>query len=186
MRSIDYIDVRARVLSTGADQFDKLIYDELPSLLSKPWVASYKEDQSQAEIVWIPQQSFEYLFDLKVERVLGVYGVMTGRHSGKRDSYRAQYPFWMRSDRAGYDVGHLVQHSSRGGNDINLFLQLSGVNRGAFRSLEREAVDKDGSFYFVRLVYAAGANSTDRPIKVEQGLVSPGPPTGFEVRSFAN
>jgi hypothetical protein len=124
------------------------------------------------EIVETSSSNFSYLFDVSSERLVAAYGVSRGKHTGKRDSARMRgSPL---GGPKGYHRGHAIPHTLGGPLDINLVPQKGEVNIGKFRTLEIQAVDTAGAFYFTYWKYAP--NDSQRPIGVFQGLLIPGRP----------
>jgi hypothetical protein len=76
--------------------------------------------------------------------------------------------------RAELDRGHFVAHTAGGGLDLNLFPQVSALNRGRsregrlWRRMEDYAARHPGTPLFVRPVYG---DSSWRPMAVELGLL---------------
>lgn len=176
MNRIDY----SRIAIPSAD-LGGFLANELPDRLSDAWCADYHRAFRDAEIVSIPLDPFVYLFDLTGERALGAYGIMGGTVSAPRD--RARMAGHPKAEGRDYHRGHLMPHSGGGGTDINLFSQLGSLNVGAFRELEKIAVGKPGTFYFVRLLY--DLTGSQRPAAVEQGALLPGK-HAIELREFQN
>jgi hypothetical protein len=126
----------------------------------------------KAEIVETSSSNFTYLFDIAAERLIAAYGVSRGKHSGKRDSVRMRgSPL---GGPKGYHRGHAIPHTLGGPLDINLVPQRGEVNIGKFRTLEIQAVDTPGAFYFTYWKYPP--TDSQRPIGVYQGLLIPGKP----------
>lgn len=126
----------------------------------------------KAEIVETSSSSFSYLFDINAERLIAAYGVSGGKHTGKRDSTRMRgSPL---GGPKGYHRGHAIPHTLGGPLDINLVPQKGEVNIGKFRTLEIQAVDTPGAFYFTYWRYPP--TNSQRPVGVFQGLLVPGRP----------
>lgn len=180
MQRLDYGELETRIAGLPPADFAAFVRHELSQRLSDMWCAAYLLFCPEAEIVTVELDSFSYLFDLTTERNVAAYGVMRGKQARSRDRSRmAGFP---KAEGQDYHRGHLIPHGGHGGTDINLFIQLGSVNIGPFRELERQAVARCGSFYFVRLLYTT---SSQRPDLVEQGLLT-GTPAKLEVRLFSN
>ncbi|CAN5815744.1 hypothetical protein BH11GEM1_BH11GEM1_29580 [soil metagenome] len=81
----------------------------------------------------------------------------------------------MAADGDAVDKGHFIGHFLGGGTDVNLFPQRSELNRGwsdpgkVFRSMERAAAARPGTFVFARPLYTDG---TWHPTSLEYGLLT--------------
>jgi hypothetical protein len=123
-----------------------------------------------ADIVETSSSNFSYLFDVSTQRLVAAYGVSKGKHTGRRDSVRMRgSPL---GGPKGYHRGHAIPHTLGGPLDINLVPQNGEVNVGKFRTLEIEAVNTPGAFYFTYWKYPP--TSSQRPTGVFQGLLVPG------------
>ena len=154
---------------------------DLPELLLAFWQDDYRRTHGISEMVLVhldgEGSSFTYLFDTTRQRVVGSAGLPTFvKH--KRDKGRmAGHPL---ANSETYDRGHLLAHSLGGGADINLVPQLSKVNRGGFRRIERLVLDLASRnvqcVYFVRPDYPVESVPADEklsqlPMYIEQGVV---------------
>lgn len=138
--------------------------------------------------------AFTYMFDLQPtnsktdSRVVAVWGMSGSEPASTRDSGRIAgllKGFWSKKF-PGRDRGHFMAHTMGGEMDINLFPQLSWVNRGGiWREMEKYAVVHPGTFSFVRPIYR-GSNWT--PDRLEYGLfkLPPASAPGLWVTSFGN
>lgn len=143
------------------------------------WLGDYRSTAAHSKIVEVTIDHCTYLFDIAAERLIAAWAVSNGRHAGARDASRmAGHP----SAGPKYDRGHVIPHIMGGSLDINLVRQISSVNRGQFRVLERRAADTPGSLYFTYWSYRS--KSGQRPITVDQGFVMAGQQP--EIRTFAN
>jgi len=142
------------------------------------WCAGYRQTTAvPPQIVEVALDGFTNLFDINSQRLIGVFGLSQGKHTGARDSSRmAGHP---QSAGADYHRGHAIAHTLGGGTDINLFSQRGRLNIGEFRRLERAAVADRNALYFVRLIYAKG-NSGQLPDWIEQGLFPSANPKGLQ------
>jgi hypothetical protein len=180
MQRLDYGELETQIAGLPPAGLAVFLQHELPQRLSDMWCAAYISFCPEAEIVTVELDSFSYLFDLTTERNIAAYGVMRGKQARSRDRSRmAGFP---KAEGKDYHRGHLIPHGGHGGTDINLFIQLGSVNVGPFRELEKRAVARPGSFYFVRLLYTT---ASQRPNFVEQGLLTDAP-AKLEVRLFPN
>lgn len=171
------------IQSIEPQRLDRFFERELPSQLADIWCRAYALDCTDSEIVSVTLDTFSYLFDVRQQRNIAAYGIMGGRNRIARDHARmAGYP---KAEGPAFHRGHMIPHSGGGGTDINLFIQRGDVNIGVFRSLERLAVGRPGSFYFVHLRYPPGL-SVQRPSVVEQGLVLKASPAVLDLRVFPN
>jgi len=150
-------------------QFNQLV-QELINL----WINDYQRKHIGGDIIETRSGNFSYLFDISSERLISAWGVSNCPIHEKRDSSRMQgHPLGVPY----YHRGHVIPHQLGGGTDINLVTQKGSLNVGAFRILERMAVNTPGALYFTHWIYPAGkisANSTQLPTKVNQGLLIPG------------
>src|SRR5262245_23315076 len=148
------------------------------------WCTGYRQSMTAApQIVAVTLDGFVNVFDANGQRLIGVFGLSQGKHTGARDSSRmAGHP---QSAGADYHRGHAIAHTLGGGTDINLFSQRGKLNIGQFRRLERAAVDDRNSLYFVRLTYLKG-NGGQLPDWIEQGLFPSAHPASLQTRQFKN
>jgi hypothetical protein len=197
-QAIDYAEhfVRFIPLHPLPDDLFKLVGKVIPAAMRDVWVRAYANLGGSPELVNVDDAGFTYCFDKTAERVVAVYGTVAERTPGKRDSSRlAGFP---KSTKELSDKGHLIAHRLGGGLDINLIHQLATVNRGEFRTLEKEAAKNPGAFYFVRLLYSTPSlhrnfrakgkmvQDAQRPDLVEQGLVLPRLPLETKVTTYQN
>lgn len=165
--------------STTANS-DRILKKRVIPHLVDIWLRDYERIAKTTDIVETSSNSFSYLFDIAAQRLIAAWGISRGRHAGPRDKSRmARHPH---SAGPRYHRGHAIPHTLGGPTDINLVPQLSSVNIGPFRILERKAVATPGALYFTYWVYAPG--SGQKPITVDQGLLIPGQPP--EIRSHPN
>lgn len=158
--------VQRLTAETAATGFSRQI---VPYLVDE-WLSDYAGSTETSDIVETSVSGFSYLFDVANERLISAWGISRGRHGGPRDrSRQAGHP---QSQGPLYHRGHAIPHTLGGGMDINLLSQRGSVNIGQFRVLERQAVATPGALYFTHWVY--GRNSSQRPQRVEQGLLCPG------------
>jgi hypothetical protein len=168
--------VRSSTPQTSATTFP----DRVIPLLVDTWYNDYVSIAGRNEIVETTVESFSYLFDISLGRLIAAWGLSQGRYGGARDKSRmAGHPL---SAGAGYHRGHAIPHTLGGPTDINLVAQQGKINVGPFRELERKAVATPGALYFTYWRYPRG--DTQVPIRVEQGLLIAGRPP--ELREFAN
>lgn len=129
------------------------------------WIDDYERNAGPSDIIETDLSGFYYLFDVVEERLIAAWGVSQGRHDGERDKTRMRdHPL---SAGPHYHRGHAISHRQGGGTDINLVPQLGSINVGAFRELEKQAIEKPGSLYFTYWQYAG---SWQKPTAVDQGL----------------
>jgi hypothetical protein len=142
------------------------------------WCTGYRQSTTAApQIVAVTLDGFVNVFDISRQRLIGVFGLSQGKHTGARDSSRmAGHP---QSAGPDYHRGHAIAHTLGGGTDINLFSQRGRLNIGEFRRLERAAVADPNALYFVRLVYNK-SNSGQLPDWIEQGLFPSGNPLNVQ------
>lgn len=145
------------------------VADVMPALI-ETWLDQYRQLTRVNDVVSVTVDHFSYLFDLKGERLIAAWGISRGLHEGARDKARmAGHP---RTGGDRYHRGHAIAHTLGGTTDINLVAQLGSINVGAFRELERAAVNTPGALYFTHWIF----DSPDAEIaaRVEQGLLIPG------------
>jgi len=152
--------------SRPQDGFEKIVIPYLQDV----WIRDYRTSTSQDEIVQVTLANFSYLFDVINQRLISAWGIPDGPHQGARNKSR------MSGHPNGYGPlyhrGHAIPHSAGGGVDINLVPQLGSLNIGAFRVLERRAVESPGSLYFTCWKY--GRPEEQKPRAAEQGLLRAG------------
>ena len=174
-------------------------YEYLDEVLPPIWSAAYKtKGGSLAEVTLGgdrgDQGAFTYLFDVQPNgsatdgRVIGAWGISKSEAAGTRDKARIAGlggGDWS-LHHPGRDRGHIFAHTMGGGMDINLFPQLSSVNRaGEWRRMERYAAAHPGTFCFVRPIYR---NASWTPAQVEYGIykLPPADAPGFWFNLFSN
>ena len=170
--------------------------DGLSKELPTAWIRAYKRSiPHTSRICAINTDGFEYIFDdarpdtqterttkseLISERLLAVHG-LSRRVDGKpRPASRLRrFPRGAASapsvvDSVRHDRAHFVAHASGGEEDINLFPQLTHLNRGwspqgkVYRQMERRLAANPGTYFFLRPIYTG---PTDHPYLIEFGLL---------------
>jgi hypothetical protein len=206
---IDYVGLGNSFVDDKA-AFTDFLFETLPNL----WCdAYYLMPASHVEIVQFTDGGYEFLFDLGSERVVAAFG-LSSRNPSRREqsrmrgflnrtaskrrldklpteqrqlaslSWRDRF-FEMHGDE--YDRGHFISHLQGGGLDVNLFPQLTRINRGrdadgaAYRAMEKACVAYPGSFCFSRPIYDDMAWV---PFELEYGVLRS--PHEIEVRIFPN
>ena len=177
---VDYKSIAARCATAPFPQWPQLFEKDIVP----KWCTTYRSVTTKApQIVDVTLDGFVNVFDINNQRLIGVYGLSQGKHTGPRDASRmAGHP---QSAGPDYHRGHAVAHTLGGGTDINLFSQRGKLNIGEFRRLERAAVDDRNSLYFVRLTYLKG-NGGQLPDWIEQGMFPSGHPASLQTRQFKN
>ena len=161
--------------SNSEQTFNDLIIPKLIDI----WLDSYGEFQN---VVETKSGNFSHLFDITNERLIAAWGIVREKNAEARDKARmAGHPLGAEKG-SGYHRGHAIPHQLGGGRDINLVTQLGSVNVGAFRELERLAVESVGALYFTHWIYDVALEQ--KPIAVQQGLLRPGHPP--DIRTHAN
>lgn len=143
--------------------------DALQDYLVDQWINDYVHSLagSTSDIVEVSDNGFNYLFDIKQERLIAAWGISGGKNSEPRPKSRMKrHPL---GGPKGYHRGHAIAHSLGGGTDINLVPQKGSINVGPFKVLEQRAVATPGSLYFSYWEYKDIA--TQRPAAVQQGLL---------------
>jgi len=176
----------------GTDEpLNKVFGRKAVPYLLQSWFADYDID-GEARIDFIKTNGFVYLFDSTKERTIALFGVSRGRIDRPRDKARLDYQrkTYRLIDKLKnyslmfYDVGHGVSHLLGGECDLNLFPQLSRINRGPFQQLERKATDNPGSIYFCYYKYRPNQVPIYKPSFIDQGLWIPGKKP--EIKTFNN
>jgi DNA/RNA non-specific endonuclease len=150
---------------SGAGQFDyarlKRLFERgltdvgaLGELLSGGWADAYRAAcNTPVELVEVEQDELTYLFDIAMQRVVGVYG----KPKPPADAYPStrMRGFPLPADETSRLIrGHLVAHSLGGGTDINLIPQNRRLNMsGGWRRLERLAQRRPDAFVAVAAIY---------------------------------
>lgn len=198
LRERQKVGYGALLASAEADApADRTLFEKsLRHRLIRSWSDAYRRLGGSPEIVEVEEGGFSYLFDLSLERAIAAFGTVRTPSRASRDRARiAGFPRALDPD---YQKGHLIAHRLGGGLDINIVHQLGAANIGPFRRLEAEAARNPGSFYFVRLLYAAEplargrqppfglAADAQRPRWGEQGLILPAPVFRLRLRTFEN
>jgi hypothetical protein len=188
---IDYAALMSAATSSEVDA----IADHLAAELPWAWLDAYRATSAHAANVYqIDVNGYEYLFDFSTElvargeldsreaiedRVVAVHG--RSRRSGKPRSdgimqRQPQGPVEFVSPvlKGRYDRGHFVAHATGGELHINIFPQLTGVNRGwsdvgkVYRAMELYCSTNPGTYYFSRPLYLGRAA---HPFAVEFGVL---------------
>jgi hypothetical protein len=160
----------------GTNPFESWV---VPYLIER-WLDEYCQSNPCADVVETRLDAFSYLFDVARQRLIASWGVSQGANHAPRDKSRMRgHPG---SNRPNYHRGHAISHSLGGTTDINLVPQLGSLNVGAFRRLERAAVNTPGALYFSYWMY--GASDGQTPRFVEQGLLVPN--GSADIQRFAN
>lgn len=147
-------------------------WDGVIDRLRQLWLAEYTARHGKGDVVVMKFDRFGYMFDIAAERLVAAWGISGGRHAAPRDKSRMSgHPL---SEGPLYHRGHAIAHSLGGGTDINLVAQVGRLNVGAFRSLERLAVENPGSLYFTYWLYEGAHAKSQTPSAVEQGLFAAG------------
>ena len=128
--------------------------------IQQKWIESYKQfTTSLTNIVSFDDGDFTYLFDYSIElvnagkisveecvdaRVVVAYGLskkpVTKRDTSRMKGFLGNFSKLFKN--ASYDKGHFIGHAIGGNLDVNLFPQLTKINRGwsengkRFRSME--------------------------------------------------
>lgn len=134
------------------------------------WVNEYLEkDRHKGEILRFTTGGYTFLFSQNEDnidnRVVGVYG-FSRQEKTKRDTSRMRSfigGFKKTEEYKQFDKGHFIAHLSGGTLDVNLYPQLTELNRGwsrqgkLFRNMERFYSDNPGTFIFTRPIYSDGS-----------------------------
>ncbi|MFI5165158.1 MAG: DNA/RNA non-specific endonuclease [Thermoanaerobaculales bacterium] len=191
MAAIDYTRFVAEAKAPSIEELATFLEAELPY----EWVDAYRLVTDYDPNIWrIRVESFEYLFDHVTElvqrndlatedagddRVVAVHGrsnpgVEPRPESILRGAPRGAAEVLPDLGAKGYDRGHLMAHSIGGSTFINIFPQLSGVNRGKskhgreFRAMERYCSKHPGTYCFARPIYDG---PTFLPAALEYGVL---------------
>jgi hypothetical protein len=180
---IDYAAGLRTLAGASLEQIVEVIRAEMP----QAWIARYhRMCDGPTNVVEVTLRKFSYLFDFCTEladagylaagaredRAVVAYGIAQSATSSRDSSRMRGFPG---SDDRG-DRGHLVAHAAGGGLDINVFHQDGYLNRGwspqgkRYREMERYCAERDGTFFFSRLIYA---DETARPSEIEFGILMP-------------
>jgi hypothetical protein len=140
--------------------------------LVEAWLGAYRATTEwTTEVLEIAQGELVYLFDAAPtlrrvgdraadDRAVAVWGHSRPPEGGRERSRLARFlPNPLSWSRLELDRGHLVAHAAGGGLDLNLFPQLSSLNRGRseagrlWRRMEEYAARHPGTPLFVRPTY---------------------------------
>lgn len=144
------------------------------------WLGEYARRAAIDAVVETRVAGFFYLFDIAAQRLIAAWGLSRGANHSARDKGRMSgHPLGARPH---YHRGHAIPHSLGGPTDINLVPQLGSLNVGAFRRLERAAVNTPGALYFSYWIYRGP--DTQTPCFVQQGLLVPNGP--LYIKTHAN
>ena len=179
---IDYTALAAAAAPT-AGTWDAFVRERL----EPEWLAAYRRSTPwTTEVLEIRQGELVFLFDAAPtlnpgpeagdDRVVAVWGCSRvpdqSRDRARLAGFLPNPLSWSRAER---DRGHFVAHAAGGGLDLNLFPQLSALNRGRsregrlWRRMENYAARHPGTPLFVRPVYA---DSSWRPLALELALLA--------------
>lgn len=171
----------------------------LNAVLPPIWAAEYPASGGELLTVTLGGKNDENgavstMFDLQPrgsstdDRVVAVWGLSKTEPASTRDTNRMAgflKGVWS-SAYSARDRGHFFAHTMGGGTDINLFPQLASINRGGvWREMERYAVEKPGTFCFIRPIYEG---KSWVPSKLEYGIykMPPGDAFAFWGNVFPN
>jgi len=202
--SIDYDQAIRNAPKDSVEAVGHFLAETLPG----EWVKAYKAlTPNDTHIFRIQIDNFEYIYDLPIElvrkgmadnknavedRVIAAHGWSQPSSEARHDSATRGWPrgpsVVAASPRSpGYDRGHFIGHSLGGSLGINLFSQLSELNRGwsedgkVFRSMERYCEKHPGTYCFVRPAYIG---QSAHPSALEYGVLKEN--GELWVRSFQN
>lgn len=159
--------------------------------------------ETSGTMVSFADEGFTYIFDwysalidpvafavdrINEDRLVGACGF--SRSAGAKRNVSRQRG-WLGSTEqhlgADRDKGHFVPHTTGGGLEINLFVQLCELDRGRspagrlYRSMERYGQQHVGTFSFNRPIYSDGSA---QPAVLEFGLLKTD--SGLWVERFEN
>jgi len=143
MDARDELDYAALVAAYGptAASWDAFVREKLEAA----WIASYRSATAwTTEVLQIPQDELVFLFDAAPtlkhaqesgdDRIVALWGRSRApeqrRDRARLGGFLPNPGAW---SRAGLDRGHFVAHAAGGGLGLNLFPQLSALNRGRSR-----------------------------------------------------
>jgi hypothetical protein len=159
------------------------------------WASLYNKLSPQpANIHRIKISSYEYLFDYSSElvtlgkargnemvedRLVAVHGKTQSAKSKRKDSILHRQPlgpieYIEPHQRARYDRGHFIAHTLGGDLNINIFPQVTEINRGwsndgkLYRSMERYCQKNPGTYCFSRPFYSG---QSGHPFAIEFGAL---------------
>lgn len=147
------------------------------------WIKDYLEFENiDREILKFEVGEYFFLFDQNKDRdaedrVVGAFG-FSRQTTKSRDTSRMKGFIGGFKKMVGYqqfDKGHFIAHLSGGVLDVNLYPQLTELNRGwskqgkVFRKMERFCVDNPGTFIFTRPLYS---DSSWIPKHIEFGYIT--------------
>jgi hypothetical protein len=190
---IDYAALAAE-RSPTSETWDAFV----PEMLEPAWLTAYRAQTTwSTEIQEIRLDALVFLFDAAPtlkrmpetgdDRLVAVWG-RSRLPAQKRDRSRMAglLPTPRLWSGSGLDRGHFVAHDAGGGLDLNLFPQLSPLNRGwsqqgrRWRQMERYAARHPGTPLFVRPIYR---DDSWRPSVLEFGLLTE---DNLRVERFSN
>ena len=167
---LDYPKLESLLGTVGPTNSHAAFGTAVTHYLMDTWIADYRGNTPETEIVETSLDTFHYLFDVLNRRLISAWGITGAPNTAPRDKSRMRgHP---NAPGPLYHRGHAMPHSAGGGLDINLVPQLGSVNMGAFRVLEKRALTYPGSLYFTYWKYAQPSDQT--PNAVQQGLLRPG------------
>ena len=184
MDAPEELDYAALIAAYGptAASWDAFVREKLEAA----WIASYRSATAwTTEVLEIPQDELVFLLDAAPtlkhasesgdDRIVALWGRSRVPQQGRDRARLAGFlPNPLAWSRAGLDRWHFVAHAAGGGLDLNLFPQLSALNRGRsrqgrlWRQMENYAARHPGTPLFARPIYG---DSSWRPEAVELGLL---------------
>jgi hypothetical protein len=153
--------LRAGVVDYEAIANTGLTSEDFGETVSTAWAREYRRAVADAELVEVDLDGLTYLFDLKLNRTLGVYGLSRGQTAPRPSGRLRGHPSYNRPGEAPTDRGHLAAHSIGGVADLNLVAQDHFLNiSGGWRAFERYAQKHPGTPFALQARYLG---ESDRP-----------------------
>lgn len=181
----------SQLYSADPTQEYSAVAARLASEFPAPWLDQYYEMCTHSpNVLQFEVDGFEHLFDFTSDasassnaaqiedRLVAVFGY-SRQPPASRDASRMRGFLGgglTAADGDSVDKGHFIGHSLGGSTDVNLFPQRPELNRGwsdpgrVFRSMERTAAGRPGTFVFARPLYS---DTMWHPTGLEYGLLKP-------------
>jgi hypothetical protein len=141
---------------------ETITQDALEQMLKDEWADEYYASVPEAELQEVKTGPGEYGYDRTYDRVMMAFGNSEPTDQARDKARMAGHPLSQVEGEAPVHRGHIFDHKSGGGTDINLVRQDGKLNTsGAWRSLERYSAENPGTFRAIRMQYTGDSQKPD-------------------------